>query len=169
MPGFRVQGIGDEEAPADDIKAYYTYTWTLPNIFQSGRKPPLIYLKDMTLPTFSVEQEKVRGASLIYKYASNVIWEDVKVTWYDTKGLLDIVLGWRKSVWAEEKGIQSATAYKLNSSLMSELPDGKDGKFWQLYGSWPSTIRYGDLTYTQSEVKVVDVTVTYDWAKEVVF
>jgi len=33
-----------------------------------------------------------------------------------------------------------------------------------LVGSWPSVIRHGDLTYTSSDVKIVEVTLTYDFA-----
>ena len=36
---------------------------------------------------------------------------------------------------------------------------------WVLEGSWPQTIRDGDLSYTRSEVKIVEVVVVYDWAE----
>ena len=35
---------------------------------------------------------------------------------------------------------------------------------WFLYNSWPSQIRSGELTYTNSDIKIVEVTVAYDWA-----
>ncbi len=35
---------------------------------------------------------------------------------------------------------------------------------YDLVGSWPSVIRHGDLTYTSSDVKIVEVTLTYDFA-----
>jgi hypothetical protein len=73
---------------------------------------------------------------------------------------------WRKSVWTPECGIKIAGDYKKNSTLRSYLPTGAKANEWRLINSWPSQIRYGDLTYTGSNVKMVEVTVTYDWAEE---
>lgn len=168
MPGFSIQRIGDSTAPADDVSAYYTYTWDIQSIFANTGLPktPLIYLKDMSLPTFSVGTEQVKGASLTYKYASDVTWEDVKVTWYDTAGMLSYLQKWRAMVWTPEGGLQPPTSYKSDTVLTTSLPDGSSINTWTLKNSWPSTIRYGDLTYTQSDAKVVDVTISYDWAIE---
>ena len=167
MPGFIVDGIGSG-APGNNIETYYTYTWDIQSIFGgSTSKPPLIYLKEMGLPTFSVGQERVKGTSLNYKYASDITWEDVKVTWYDTKGMLAVIKDWRKSVWTEETGIQPPNQYKKESWLRTFLPDASEINGWKLINSWPSSIRHGDLTYAQSDIKVVDVTISYDWAEEI--
>ena len=167
MPGFFVRTIGDPSAPADNIETYYSFTWEIPIIFgKATDRTCLIYLRDASLPSFSVGQERVKGASLNYKYASDVTWEDIKVTWYDTKGMLAVVTAWRESVWTVDGGLQPPDSYKKETVIYSSLPDGTAINSWRLVGSWPSTIRHGDLTYTQSEVKVVDVTITYDWAIE---
>lgn len=167
MPGFIVEDIG-YGAPGGDIKTYYTYTWDILTVLGDRTTyPPLIYLKEMGLPTFSVGQERVKGASLNYKFASDVTWEDVKVTWYDTSGMLKVIQKWRESVWTEEGGLQPPKEYKKESWLRTFLPDASEINGWKLINSWPSTIRHGDLTYTQSDVKVVDVVISYDWAEEV--
>ena len=93
-------------------------------------------------------------------------WDDVKVTWYDTYLMLDTLKKWRESVWTPEKGLMPATDYKTGSILSTNLPDGTATNEWNLVNSWPSTIRYGDLTYTNSDIKIVDVTIAYDWAEE---
>ena len=38
---------------------------------------------------------------------------------------------------------------------------------YRLINSWPSVIKYGELTYTTSDIKKVEVTLTYDWAEEI--
>lgn len=163
-----VGGVGS--GAVSPVKAYYSYSWYIENLFSThiGAEggDALIYLRDMSLPTFTVNQEKYQGASLEYKFGKSVHWDDVKVTWYDTIGLLDKILQWRQAVWKPDSGLQPADQYKKTSTLVSELPEGGSENIWTLINSWPSSIKYGDLTYTQSDVKVVDVVVTYDWIKE---
>jgi hypothetical protein len=142
----------------------------LPNEIQN-ETTPLIHAKDMTLPTFSVNKEMVPGASLQYKYAKDVTWDDVKITWYDTYGLLKIIRYWRRLVWTSTKGLGPADEYKRISRLVHYLPhneplDAPGEVEYTLVGSWPSIIRYGDLTYVNSDIKLVEVTLTYDWAEE---
>lgn len=166
MPGFKVGDIGPDSVSGRP-KTYYSYTWEIPFIFDaSGLRGPLVYCREVTLPTFTVGQEQVKGASLVYKYANDVTWDDIHLTWYDTEGMLEILKRWRERVWTVDKGLAAADDYKRRTLLLSTLPDGTAAQRWELVNSWPSSIRNGDLTYTQSDVKVVDVTVTYDWAVE---
>jgi hypothetical protein len=168
MPGFMVNGVG--QGADGQPKAYLSYTWYIGTIFdeavsQTGGDP-LIYVRDATLPTFSVTKEQIQGASLEYKFAKSVSWDDVRLVFYDTEGLLDTLKEWRQNVWDPSTGLANPSDYKKNTTLTTVLPTGESANSWQLVNSWPSTIRYGDLTYTQSDAKVVDVTVTYDWAIE---
>lgn len=166
MPGFKVQSLGESVSSRKDY--YYIYTWELPNIIGTGVtvNSPLVHLKDATTPTFVVNKENYVGSALEYKFAKSVTWEDVKVSWYDTVGLIDIIRKWRQSVWTKEDGLLPASSYKKVTSLRCYLPNGKEEYGWKLQDSWPSQIRSGDLTYTNSDVKIVEVTISYDWAEE---
>lgn len=181
MPGFKVQGFGGDgrvgssagSPPADpapgSIDVYYSYTWDLINVFESFSPRagnPLLMLKDATLPTFSAGKEMVAGASLKYKFAKDVTWDDIKLTWYDNVGLINIIRQWRRAVWTQQNGLLGADGYKKLTTLRTWLPSGEADVEWTLVNSWPSSIRYGDLTYTTSDVKLVEVTLTYDWAEE---
>lgn len=165
MPGFQVQYLGTP-VPSR-VEYYYTYTWRLPIILGlGGQNPPLVLLKDATTPTFTANKENFIGSSLEYKYAKSITWEDIKLTWYDSVGLIDIIRAWRRSVWTPEGGLRPATEYKKNTELECILPTENKPFGWKLNGSWPSQIRSGDLTYANSDVKLVEVTVSYDWAEE---
>lgn len=173
MPGFIIQGMGGQvlssRVSSGRRQYYYNYFWEIEQLFGTdsfSSTDALVALKDATLPTFTVNKETYVGSSLEYKFAKNVTWEDIKITWYDTEGLLAFVKGWRKVVWTPEKGLQMPNEYKKQSILHHFLPTGKKDNKWLLINSWPSQIRNGDLTYTSSEVKLVEVTVTYDWAEE---
>lgn len=127
----------------------------------------LIYLKEATYPTFTVDKETHQGASLVYKFAKAVNWDDVTVTWYDTQNLINTMTQWRQGVWTADGGIAPASSYKKNSELHYALPDGSGGDCqFNLTGSWPSSIKYGDFSYAQNEIKVITVNVTYDWCEE---
>lgn len=179
MPGFRVGGLGGNMSNTKGIvpaaaEYYYTYTWEIDNLFQertAETRNVLIHAKEMTLPAFTVNKEIVMGAGIEYKFAKNVTWEDVKITWYDTVGMIDVLRRWRKTIWDNQTGLGAAGSYKYRSVVAQYLPhrvfDDTNTVQYQLFNSWPSTIRYGELTYTSSDVKVVDVTVTYDWAEEI--
>lgn len=178
MPGFVIGNVGGGFSKKQSSKQeyYYNYFWEITNLFAGnpGESPadwtsptsPLIALKDCSLPTFTVNKESYNGASLEYKFAKSVTWEDIKVSWYDSVGLLNVMKDWRKNVWSPECGLADANHYKRQSTLTYMLPTGEKVNTWVLHNSWPSQIRHGDLTYTSSDVKIVEVTVTYDWAVE---
>lgn len=172
MPGFAVQGIGGRAGsgvggvPTQEF--LYNYTWEIFQLLGNSNNL-LIYSKEMTLPTFSVGIENQQGASLEYKFAKSVSWDDIKITFYDSSGLIAILKEWRTSVWTVFQGLATADAYKKISSMGVYTPEWDiiKGQLWNLTGSWPSTIRHGDLTYTSSDVKIVEVTITYDFAETV--
>lgn len=183
MPGFVVNNIGGYPkegggiAPAD-AEYYYTYTWFVESVFDDFNQRTrdiLIHAKDMTLPAFVVNKETVLGGSVEYKFAKSISWDDVKITWYDTVGMIEILKRWRRSVWTQEDGLKGGGVYKkrtYQNQYIANRGGGGGGAAderdirYRLEGSWPSVIRHGDLTYTNSDVKIVEVTVTYDWAEE---
>lgn len=180
MPGFIIKSRNNEKHVDSRKEYFYSYTWDIQSLFGdtfgdtlANNNPVRIGLKECTLPTFTVNKETVEGAHIEYKFAKSVSWEDVSVTWYDVDGLYKSILSWRSSVWnADNIGLRQASEYKktttINSYVGSYLGDPASMPYqkYELANSWPSSIKYGDLTYTSSEVKFVSVTITYDWAVE---
>lgn len=164
MPGFRVNNLG-KDANANPIP-YYKYTWEIDNLFGDVMDGALIYLKEASTPSWSIDKEEVMGASLKYKFAKSIVFEDVKVSWYDTDGLADTIKSWRQRVWTPQDGFKNPSEYKRNSIIRPLTFDLSGNVAWTLYNSWPQSVKTGDLTYTDSDVKLVEVTVCYDWAEE---
>jgi hypothetical protein len=178
MPGFvvgappmggQISSLGGRPSLDGRREYYYNYFWEIEYLFGQddfSKDAALISLKDATLPTFTINKESYVPSSLEYKFAKSVSWDDIKVSWYDSTGLLAVMKEWRELVWTPETGLKMADDYKKLSVIHNFLPTGKKVNTWTLHNSWPSLIRHGELTYTSSEVKIVEVTVTYDWAEE---
>lgn len=170
MAGFNVNGsihepLGKNEAQSQ-AQFIYNYTWDINSLFEKNAAgSALVYAKDISLPTVTFEKEQYTGSSLQYKFASAAVYDDVRITFYDTTGLLGLLRGWRKQVYSSSAGLRPADEYKKKSIINCYYPDGMMAQKHELHGSWPSVIKYGDLTYTSSDIKFVDVTVTYDWAE----
>lgn len=170
VPGFLVNGTGghNNTALSGRTEFYYKHFWEINNLFGThfSNGSPLIGLKDATSPVFNVVKEHIVASSLEYKFAKSIAWDDIKVTWYDSKGLLNYMRDWRKSVWTPQCGLKAGDEYKKRSVISNYLPTGQKTNQWTLFNSWPSMIKSGDLTYTDSDVKIVEVTISYDWAEE---
>jgi len=169
MPGFSISGIGGFSRTANPTANYFTkFYWELGTIFdtevQAGST--LVSLKTCTLPTFKVEVETISGAAHKYKHAKSIDWEPVKLSWYDTAGFLPKVKAWRESIWTTSTGLDFPDNYKKTTKIIVMTPDNYAAQMWVLYQSWPATISHGDLSYTDSEIKMVDVDIVYDWADE---
>ncbi len=178
MPGFVVRTFDGEVggqvgsgSPRDTTEYYYNYTWEIFRLFEdddlSARGAgAIINARDIDLPTFSANMDSLVGASLEYKWAKSVVWEDIKISWYDTVGLIDVMKKWRKRIWSQDKGLQVGSDYKRLSEIHVFDSTWDNEVNWKLINSWPKIIKHGSLTYTQSDVKLVEVTVAYDWAEE---
>jgi hypothetical protein len=172
MAGFNVietnfKGIGDNKA-LDSAIFVPSFTWEVSSLFEdiAAKSTAIVYAKDVSLPSVTFEKEEYTGSSLKYKFASGVIYDDIRVTFYDTTGILPYLIKWRKSVWEEGGGLKTASEYKKESVIKVYDQTGELQQTFTLTGSWPSVIKHGDLTYTSSDFKFVDVTITYDWAEE---
>lgn len=169
MPGFAVRNVGVGPPMAERPKT--KFSWHLNQVFGDyvvirGQRAltPIVYAKDCTLPTMFFKQGSVKGASLDYKYAQAAGFDDVRIVWYDTIGLRDIIKGWTDRIWNEETGIQPAATYKKITQIKHY--DYKDEKYdlWVLHNSWPSRVAAGQLSYVDNEINLVETVVTYDWA-----
>lgn len=177
MPGFTANGgfgghtyLNGGYVPGGtpaNANFYYNYTWEVGTIMNDvvGLNKTVVVLKECSLPEVTVETEKVKGTFAEYKYAKGVGFSDVKMTFYDSYGLLDKINLWMTNLFDPNNGLNIAVNYKSDSSIQVSLPDGSfsSRQVYYLYGSWPVSIRFGDLTYTSSDVKVIDLTLTYDY------
>jgi hypothetical protein len=171
MPGFALgpfDGSNNVPAPSGPV---FTYTWRLIGIADNGEdirgRDIIVYPKEATLPEFSVETENYRGPSIDYKYASKVTWPDVRINFYDTRGLAEYLKAKKDTVWTPEGGMAIADKYKFTSRIEVYLSDGETlEQDWTLYGSWVRSISWSQLTYANSDMHNATVVIAYDWAEQ---
>lgn len=167
MPGFKLGLDKGEEGTPLPAKPVYSYTWKMISMPSSGSSiPDTVYLRELVLPEYNINTQEAQGASSKYKYAESISWNDSKVTFYDTDELHTYLEQIKANVWSPETGIQMASKYKFDSSIEQYFADDQTlARTWTLHGSWIRGIARSNLTYTQSEVHSVTVTLAYDWAE----
>jgi hypothetical protein len=172
MPGFNIGGgAGGNNEPNSQVEILRSHRWQIVTLGSPDiriNRATLLYAKSLSLPGFSVEEEVVNGASLKYKFAKMVNWEDVSIEFYDVVGVFDDLKQWQDKVWTPATGIQPANSYKFRASFA--LTDGtgfNDGagveEAFTLHGAWPKQLSHSPLSYESSELKLVSLVLSYDF------
>lgn len=167
MPGFAITGT-EGRGPSNTQETFRTHRWRVQKLgpIRAESDPALFLAKELQLPNFSVDQDTVTGASLVYKYAKNINFEDVTISFYDTEDIISELKGWRDTIWTPEEGLRESGSYKDTSIFLLLDGSGETLRTFTLINSWPKKISHGPLSYTSSDIKYVQVTLAYDWATE---
>lgn len=190
MPGFNIGPINNTESGtvADVNTRFYTsFSWEIPTLLEYSPENnysslsrdasnAVLMLKTATLPSLSFSKMEAAGGTTPYKFAGKPVYEDIRISWYDSVGMVDVMTNWIRSVMRGDGGINTPSVYKKTSKLKKFLADREqrsqreyglqqESVEYVLYGSWPSLLKESDLTYTESAIKIVELTVTYDYYK----
>ena len=172
MPGFIIGGQpGGEGArePANTVETLRAHRWKIVNLndeISGDVFGPDIIAESLQLPNVDIEVQEVKGALITYKFAKSVRWDDVTVTFYDTAKLLPrLIEEWRDKVYTNEKGIRPHKGYKVDAAF--ELLDGAGNSQLKvtLKNSWIRRIMHGPLSYASSDIKIVTLIISYDFAE----
>lgn len=165
MPGFNITGAGNElepsPMPGNDI--HRAHRWRISQLGDVSSRTVKLYAKSLTLPGFTVDEEVVDGASLKYKFAKMVNWEDVSIEFYDVFSVFESLRAWQDQVFTPATGIRPAGDYKKLSSFVLTDGAGEDIRPFTLHGSWPKQLSHSPLSYESSELKLVSLVLSYDF------
>lgn len=180
MPGFNI-GALDTTQSTNITESLRAHRWLIEKLGPVSVSR-LIFAKTLVLPGFSVEEEIALGAATKYKFAKMVNWDDVSLSFYDVvefgtatpsettgaspfiNSIFSQLLFWQRKIYTPEGGIGSPNTYK-ESSIFT-LTDGNGNKIspiFHLHGSWPKAITHSPLSYESSDIKLVDVVLSYDF------
>jgi hypothetical protein len=176
MPGFIIgesteagKGFSFLRLSSPKREYYTNFFWDVTSILdfeltnQKGYEH-LLALKECKLPNVSIEEEKIMGSFSDYKFAKKVSYDDVSITWYDSVGMLVAVNYWMSLMFNETSGIGFAEDYKRSTKIRSYASDGSMGQTYELVQSWPKSVKFSDLSYTSSDIKTVELTLSYDYS-----
>lgn len=124
----------------------------------------LVFAESIDLPKVSIEEQQIKSAFLTYKFAKNVNWEDININFYDVSDLYSELEKWKSKIYTNDAGVRSPNDYKDDTILV--LLDGKAGDVikYTLKGSWIKSLGHTNLTYSSSEIKLINLTLSYDFA-----
>ena len=163
---FQIGGTG----PSNTIETLRNHRWI---IEQLGPIKKTILAKDLQLPDLTILQQEIMAGQNTYKYAKGTKWSDIQVVFYDDGTILDEINKWRRSVYDVGTGIKShrkEIGYKKTCvfHLVAGCRD-KEGSpipvnTIVLRGAWPTIISFSRLSYTDSKIKEITLTLAYDYA-----
>jgi hypothetical protein len=166
MPGFNIQGSGTGSNPNHKVEFHRVHRWIIEDLgTASGGDPLRLYAQSVQLPSLTFDEEKIKsGASITYKIAKKANWQDFTIKFYDVYGLYKLFDTWQKRIWNQDTGIGRADQYKRSVILLLTDGEGNEKQKYTAFGAYPKSITHGDLSYASSEVKLLTVTYSYDFA-----
>jgi hypothetical protein len=169
MPGFNIGAGGGFREPSITVEPNRAHRWRIESLGDGQiARATKVYAKSLQLPGYSIEEEIINGAAVKYKFAKIVNWEDVTISFYDVAdpNLINDLLEWEREVYTSGRGIRDANDYKKKCSFV--LTNGQGdivGPAFTLFNSWPKSVTHSALSYDNSEFKLVNLTLSYDWAE----
>jgi hypothetical protein len=91
------------------------------------------------------------------------------MTWYDMETPVDVsqaVYDWlEQAVYSIDNAeVNHPETYKQTAELSMTSHNGNTNETWKLYNSWPTTINWNELDYSNNDVMELEATVRYDRA-----
>jgi hypothetical protein len=102
-------------------------------------------------------------------FASKPSWEAMNCVFYDydkgTNSASQILYHWFTAIYNPlTGGMGYAIVYKTNATLVMLGPDGKIIEIWDIFGMFPESFNWQDLSYEGSDVLQVECSLRYDYA-----
>lgn len=161
-----------------DVEPKRNYRWKV-QLTGFGGDSILWWAKTATVPSFEVSEVEHNFFDNKYYYPGRVSWNEITLTLVDpispdavqlTNQLL-IDSGYNVPA-SPESANQKATISKAKatSSGFQELSihivnaDGVDVEVWRVKNPFIKSVKYGDLDYSNDELRTVEMSVRYDWA-----
>ena len=163
MPGFNIGNVvANKDSPSTTENVLTNYRWFIRKLGPVSLEV-LRFAKELTLPTVNIEPQEVLGGTIHYKYARMVKFEDASVILYDDGNIFDQLNAWYQQVYTSKAGIQQHNAYKQECEFVLINGAGNEVESITLKGAWPKRITHGKLSYSDNNLKVMEVTISYDY------
>lgn len=166
MPGFNI-GSKEQTDPSTTRETHRVHRWRIESLgeLNDQQNRNFLFAKTLQLPNITFDEETHVGGSIKYKFAKIVNWEDVTISFYDVYGLYEQLFAWQNLVYTVNAGINPADMYKKESRFVMVDGMGKQaGPRYILKNSWPKSIQHSPLSYESSDIKLLTIILSYDFA-----
>ena len=169
MPGFTIDSQGS--GPVNNIEFHRQHRWSIESLGIPGDRPSSgatarkLYAQSLQLPSLEFEEESIKSPSTVYKVAKRANWKNCVVKFYDVYGLYEKFADWQNKIWNPAIGIGSASDYKGSPIFVLVDGAGNVQQRYTLMGAYPLSVDHGELSYTNSDIKILTVTYSYDYAE----
>ena len=133
--------------------------------------------KTCNAPSITYAETKIQRMNETYQFAGNPTWTEINCTFYDfirksdsqELSAGDILYNWSCMIYNPLTGQMGyKTQYATSATLAQLDPAGNIIRAWNLFGIYPSSIKWGDgLDYNSGEATEVSATFKYDLAIKV--
>jgi hypothetical protein len=171
MPGFSIEGFAVADgAPRNTAELHREHRWRIDSVgippTVAIEPPGKFFAKSVQLPSLVFEEEKLKtGSSIDYKIAKLAGWQDFTIKFYDVYGLYRTYQAWQEAIWTPEEGIKAPSDYKGQPIISLTDASGEAVQTYTAFGAYPKSITHGDLSYESSNIKLLTVTYSYDYAQ----
>jgi hypothetical protein len=169
MPGFNIAGYGGDLVST--LEPARAHRWVIQQLGPITQRGAMLVAKELNLPQWKTERIEILGTTLWYKFAKNVKWDDIQVTFYDIPqpeySAFDEINKWRDLVHTNKTGIlkHGGNGYKRDCVFQEQDGKGESIRNIRLKNAWPASMTWGKLSYVSTDLKIIDLTLSYDWAE----
>lgn len=174
MPGFNVAPLGggySGSGPSNTLEIRRKHRWVFQTLGRgAGAWSPaeLLLLQSVSRPSFKMEEMEMHHNQEKVYLAGKQEWEPVTMKWYDSEQSPDISRGvyhWLETVVnLNSLSVAHPRFYKREAVLEMIDGTGQASERWAMYGTWPSSVKWNELSYSESELLTIEATMRYDRA-----
>ena len=162
-------------------KRNYRFLVSFNTTTQNFDKGVVWFAKNVTVPSFNVTSVTHDFLDNKYYYPGRVEWQTISLTLVDpvspdavqfvneiledtgylVKNSLQATIGNAKTI-SKAKATKDAGLADMEINIINE--DGEALETWKLQNPFIESAKFGDLDYTNDDLRTVELTVKYDWA-----
>lgn len=168
MSGFSI-GTGDGPSAKNPNKGDWLreHRFLLRSLFGTEfNKGDILSVRDIKMPEKDIKELAIQTPGTTYKFASQVNYTDLEITFYSTKKNCEELLIGQSLVHSLGSGLSSYDEYKKTVEI--DMFWGSDRNSanavkYKFKGAWPSRVYHSQLSYTSSAIMSISMTIKYDF------
>ena len=159
-------GIGNVGLPGVIFKRKFRWKFKIDVLGPRTHKIPEHFVKTAARPNLDIEEVQVDFLNSTTWFPGKARWQQMTVTYHDVDdNLMAPLYEWMVDIYdfQDHLGKRQTEKEGWTGTGTLTLYDGCGGKLetWTLFNMFPTSINFGDLDYSNSEISTVDLSLRY--------